>query len=445
MTDETYLADVADRLLARSKADQTEVLVTAADHALTRFANNAIHQNVSVRGRTLQVRAVLGRRVGVATANAFDEEDLDRVAAEALTVAEHQPPNPDFQSLPGPCTAPAVQAHDPAVAAYSPAARAEAVKAAIDRAAAAGATASGAFSTESSLLLVANSLGVRAAYPSTEVRFTTVVAAGDGSGYASGVAWRLGDVNVPALSARAVEKCLAGRGPQPLPAGRYTVVLEPEAVGELLMYLAYVGFGAKAFQEGRSFMARRIGQRITGENITIVDDGLDPAGLPMPFDFEGVPKQRVTLINHGVAESVVYDTVSGGKEGRPSTGHALPASSTMGPMPWNLAIAPGEASLEQMIAQTERGLLVTRFHYTNVAERTRAVLTGMTRDGTFLIENGAIAGPIKNMRYTESVLEAFKRVDLIGAQRERVEGLLGASLVPAMRIRDFNFSGTTDF
>jgi len=445
MPPRALLAEVAEKVLALSQADQTEVLITDGDSYLTRFANNTIHQNVGVRGRSVQVRAVAGRRVGVATANAFDDGDLKRVAGEALTVARHQPPNPDFVSLPGPKAAESVDAFDTATAESGPADRARAVAEVIARAESHGAVASGALSTEASELFIANSLGVACSYPSTEASFTTVVTADDGSGYASGLSWRLGDVDTAALGATAVKKALAGKAPRDVPAGAWTVVLEPQAVGELLMYLAYIGFGAKAFQEGRSFMSGRIGERITGETITIVDDGLDSAGLPIPFDFEGVPKQRVVLVNEGVAAGVVYDSLTAAKEGRESTGHALPASSTHGALPWNLQLAPGDSSLEAMIADTERGILVTRFHYTNVAERTRAVLTGMTRDGTFLIEGGRVVAPVKNLRYTESVLEAFARADLIGAERARVPGLLGASVVPAMRIHGFTFTGTTEF
>jgi PmbA protein len=445
MSDKRLLLDVARRVLALSKAEQTEVIVTQSASFLTRFANNVIHQNVGVSGRSVQVRSVLGKRVGVATANAFEEADLARVTAEALTVAQHQPQNPDFQSLPGPGAVAVVQAYDPAVAACAPQDRAQAVKAVIGRAEAAGAVAAGAYSTETSELLIVNSLGVESYHPSTDVQFRTVVTAGDGAGYAAALGWQLAQVDPAQRGERAVAKCLASRSLRDLPAGAYTVVLEPEAVGELVMYLAYIGFGAKAFQEQRSFMAGHIGQRITGDNVTIYDDGHDPAGVPMPFDFEGVPKQRVAIISSGVAEGVVYDSLTAAREGKTSTGHALPASSTIGPMPWNLHLAPGASSLEEMIAATDRGILVTRFHYTNVAEPTKAVLTGMTRDGTFLIEGGKVAAPVKNLRYTQSVLEAFARADLISRETERVEGLLGVSVVPAMRVREFNFTGTTQF
>ena len=212
--------------------------------------------------------------------------------------------------------------------------------------------------------------------------------------------------------------------------------------------MAYTGFSAVAMQEGRSFMVGKIGQQIVDSRVSIWDDGQDPRGLPLPFDFEGVPKQRVDLIEKGVARGVVYDSYRAGKEeGKSSTGHALPAPNTFGPFPMNAFFGPGDATLEEMIASTERGLYVTRFHYTRPVEPTKVVVTGMTRDGTFLIENGKIAYPVKNLRFTQSYLEALNQVDMIGKELRLLAGMggLARTAQPALKLGSFNFTGATEF
>jgi predicted Zn-dependent protease len=246
----------------------------------------------------------------------------------------------------------------------------------------------------------------------------------------------------------AVNKALRSRNPTELEPGVYAVILEEEAVGDMLFTLGFLGFGALALQEGRSFMSSRLGQKITGDNITIWDDGLDNRGLVLPFDFEGVPKQRVTLIENGIAKGVVYDSLTAGREvGKISTGHSLPAPNTMGPIPVNLFMAPGNATKEEILASTERGIWVSRFHYTNPVHPVQTILTGMTRDGTFLIENGEITRPLKNLRFTQSILDAFSEVDMLGKNLKTIKMEWGSfgCCVPAAKIHNFQFTGTTEF
>jgi predicted Zn-dependent protease len=206
--------------------------------------------------------------------------------------------------------------------------------------------------------------------------------------------------------------------------------------------------GALAMQEGRSFMCGRLGDKVAGDNITVWDDGYDLRGLALPFDAEGVPKQRVTLIENGVAKGVVYDSFTAGREeGQVSTGHSLPAPNNMGPIPINLFMAPGQASTRDMLASTERGIWVTRFHYTNPVDPVRAIFTGMTRDGTFLIENGQITRPLKNLRFTQGILEALSQADMLGAELKMIKSDYGnfSLCVPAAKINEFQFTGTTEF
>jgi predicted Zn-dependent protease len=359
-----------------------------------------------------------------------------------------QPENPEFRSLPGPLPISEVKGFSESTAHCTPAERARAVGTLCDAARAADLVASGAFKTVTLELGVANSLGTLAYYPLTYADINTVVMSESSAGYASALVMDVGDLDFEALGREAVEKCLHSQKPRTLPPGEYPVILEPYAVQDLLQMLAWTGLGAVGFHEGRSFMVGKIGQQIMDPRISLWDDGLDPAGLPWPFDFEGVPKQRVDLIEGGVARGVVYDSYRAGKEeGRTSTGHALPAPSAFGPIPTNLFLAPGEATLDEMIASTERGVYVTRFWYTRPVEPARVVITGMTRDGTFLIENGEIAHPVKNLRFTQSYLEALNQVAMIGRERKLLLGLgdIARDSVPALKLERFTFTGATEF
>jgi predicted Zn-dependent protease len=212
-------------------------------------------------------------------------------------------------------------------------------------------------------------------------------------------------------------------------------------VGDLIGFLGYMGFGGNAFNEGRSCFSGKLGERVCGESITIYDDGLDPSFMPLPFDFEGNPRRKVLLIEKGIARGVVHDRTTAKEAGVEPTGHATPPPGAWGPYPMHLKLAPGDATVEEMIASTERGLLVTRFHYTNIAHPLRTELTGMTRDGTFLIENGKLTRGVRNLRFTQSVLGALSNVEMIGRAPRIAEGCL----VPALKVRSFHFSGATEF
>jgi len=443
------LREIADRVLALSNADQTEVLIFSGDQYLTRFANNTIHQNVSETDVTVRVRAIFGQKTGVASGNDLSDAALRRIVESAETVARFQEDNPECPSLPQPRPIREVEgAFVEATAVCTPEERARGVAAICALARENGLQAAGAFSTALKETMVANSLGVSAYHCGTVAHIVTVVMGEDSSGYASDASIDIRVVNPEAIGRVAVDKALRSRNPTPIEPGTYTVILEEEAVADMLRTLGFLGFGALAVQEGRSFMNGRFGEKIAGDNITIWDDGYDPLGLPMPFDFEGVPKQRVTLIENGIARGVVYDTFTASREpGKASTGHGLPAPNTFGPIPLNLFMAPGQATKEQMLASTGRGIWVTRFHYTNPLHPVKTVLTGMTRDGTFLIEDGQLTRPLKNMRFTQSILEALGRAEMLGAARKLIASDWGgfAVCVPAAKIHEFRFTGATEF
>ena len=445
MLGEKKMHEIAKRVLSLSTAEQTEVIIMSEDSGLTRFANSYIHQNVAERNAELRVRTVEGKKIGVASINDLSPQALERVVERAVTIAKLQPENPDFISLPSPAPTAEVEAFDEATAAFSPEARARAVGVICRQAVDEGLVASGAFTTGASELAVANSLGVFAYHATTSADINTVVMSDDSSGFAEATAWKVGDINTEAMGREAVKKALQSRNPRDLPPGRYPVVLEEYAVADFMSMFSYLGFGALSVQEGRSFMIGNFGKKIVSEAISIWDDGLDPTGLPMPFDFEGVPRQRVDLIKEGVAEAVVYDSYTAGKEGKASTGHGLPSPNTFGPIPAHTFMAPGEASKEEMLASMERGLWVTRFHYTRPVHPKLVIITGMTRDGTFLVEKGEIAYPIKNLRFTQSYLEALANVEAVSRETRLQQNWFGGTRTPALKLAEFEFTGATEF
>lgn len=428
--------------LTASRADQTEVLLSASEQALTRYANNVIHQNVAETETAASVRAVVGKRVGVASSTDTSPEGLRQLADSAYQIARLAAADEDFKSLPAPVPYDGpTDFVDPETAAFGPEQRAEGVREVIAISDESACRAAGAFATGTTHFALANSLGVAAYQARTGAELTVLVASDNSSGYARAVAPRVAEINAASLGRVAAEKCRASANPREVDPGEYVVVLEPEAAGDMMMMLGLYCFGALAMQEGRSFMASEMGQQVCSDKISVWDDGHDPRGQRFAYDFEGVPKQRVDLIKDGVAAGVVWDSYTASKAGRQSTGHALPAPNSWGPMPINMFIGTGDSSLGEMVASIERGILVTRFHYTNMVHPIKTVFTGMTRDGTFLIENGQIAHGLKNLRFTQSILEALGSVSAISKDGKLTDYVWS----PSLQADRFTFSSGTEF
>mgnify|MGYP005852138187 FL=1 len=455
MLGEKRIHEITDSVLVRSTANETEVVILAEESALTRYANSAIHQNVSWSDAEARVRVAIEKRVGVATTNDLSSAALAAACTQATEMARLRPPNPQFPGLPAPTRLVPVAAFSEATAACTPERRADAIGAICRQATAAGLAAAGAFNTQIYEIAVANSHGLFAYFPTTRAELTVVVMSGDGSGYASALALSVDDIQPDALAAEAIARALKGRSPRDIAPGVYPVVLETYAVDDFLHMFTNMAFGALAFQEGRSFLAGRLGQPLMDPRVTIWDDGWDTKGLPLPFDFEGVPKSHVWLIERGIARGVVWDRYTAAREPKAdgahmmpiSTGHALPVPNLTGPLPSNLFFGPGDASREELIAGLDKGLLVTRFHYTRPVHPAQAVVTGMTRDGTYWVEKGEIAYPVKNLRFTQSYLQALNQVEAIGRETRLYRGVndWGADSVPALRLSGFNFTGVTEF
>ena len=435
---------ILDQALATSKAEQTEALILAHDVALTRFAQNVIHQNVSERDAILRLRAVVDNRIGVASGNNLSREGILALAERAVAIARLQPPDPDFPGLPRPQRYPQVKAFYESTATCSPDRRARLAGDVCLRAARMGLQAAGALETGVHVVAVANSNGLLAYHTYTAAEFSTVVMSEDSSGYGFALAGDLNQLALDEASQRAVGKAVRSHKPRPLTPGSYTVVLEPDATADILGSMGYTAFSATAVEDGSSFLRDRFGQQVLASSVTILDNGLNPATLPMPFDYEGVAKEPVQIIENGVAKAVVHDSYSAAKAGAHSTGHALPAPNPNGPFPGHLVLVPGSASLEELIAGVKRGLLVTRFHYTRTVHPLSVTVTGMTRDGTFFIENGEIAYPVRNLRFTQSYVEALGQPVTI-SREQRLCGEYGPYLAPAISIPEFRFTGVTEF
>lgn len=436
--------ELAARAVGLTGADQAEALVAAGRSGLTRFADNRIHQNVTEDDAQVSVRAVVGRRTGVASTNRLDAESLDACCTAAVAAARLAPEDPDFPGLPSPLPIEYRERAREATRTFGPEARARAVAEIVGVSTQHGLVAAGTVSVSDSRVAIANSLGMDAAQEVTEISATVLATgASGGSGWASFTGMDAGIFSPAALGETAVRTAVRSGAPATLEPGRYAVVLAPEAVNELLFMLAYAGFSAKAIAEGSSFMTGRLGEKVLSERVTIVDDALAPHAMGLTFDYEGVPKRRVPLIEKGVAVQAVTDSYWAARTGAENTGHALPAPNSLGPLPLNIEMTAGETAEEEMVTSVEHGVYVNRFHYVNIEDPVRALLTGMTRDGTFLIEEGRIGAPVKNLRFTQSAVEALSDVLAVGRDRRHVGERGGASYVPSLHLGGFAFTGQT--
>jgi PmbA protein len=437
------------KIVQESSADQTEAILLTEDSSLTRFAQSAIHQHVAERNGAVVLRVVLGKRIAVVTTNILSPSSLKRSVDRAISLARVQHPNEEFISLPAPKPIPQVETFSKNIDRLTPGRKVKAIRNLFKKVKEHGFEVSGAFSHGKVELAVVNSLGVEAHQDYSDLFFHLIVEGNGVTGYASFVSRDPGQFNIDSLADEAIGK-VSKEEPIKVDAEEYEVVLEPYAVSELLSFLGYLGFHALAVQEGRSFFCNEFGKRLVDEKVTIYDDGLDPEGLRIPFDFEGIPKQKVIFFEEGVVRGMTYDSFTGGREEKASTGHALLPPNTEGPIPINLLMRAGNSSIEEMVRSVRKGIYVTRFHYTNVVEPMKAVITGMTRDGTFLIEEGEIKAPIKNMRFTESILRALSRVTAISRDRRTCsEGtvysrrFMTGTVAPAIKVDGFNFSGVS--
>jgi PmbA protein len=441
--------DVARAALEAAGGD-AEAVAHSERSGLARFAGSEVHQPTLIENVVVTLRVVQGDRVGVATTNKVDDDGLAELAERATAAAASAPPDDTFPGLAPAAQPPTVDGYDEGTAALGPDDQARRAAAAID--AADDTPVFGFFTSAVSELAVASSTGLSVEQRMTDATALVVAAAEGCSGYAEQTSWRADELDPAAVTREATEKASRTKDAGELEPGVYRAVLEPYALADLLEYFSHDSLGALGLLEKRSYLSGRIGQRVLDEKLTIVDDPLDPNGLPKAFDFEGTPKRPVLLVEQGVARGVVWDrtTAARSDNGASTTGHAGPVESRdWGPLPYSLSVAPGEAeAVDELAELVGNGIYITRLHYLGVVDPRAGVVTGMTRDGTFRISNGRIGEPLVNLRFTVAVpdllAEVFgltRKASLVNAQNFYGERYPHGVLAPAVAAARFTITG----
>lgn len=442
--DSAHREALGKRVLALSDATQTEVMVASGKSELTRFSHNAVIQNVADSDISVRVRAIVGKRTGVATTNVLDDAALQDVVRNAIDMAKLSPEDPDLPELPaGGKTITPEGAYVEQTAHATPEQRAAMADDIFKTAETNGYWCAGYATTGASGITIVNSSGACASFDGTDAGVNVKMNAADSTGFAEGYDTDVTRIDAHTVGITSARKVRESASPRSVDPGPWTVILEPAAFGELFVYLAD-HFSAQSFDEGSSFLSDGLDKRYLGENVTVSDDYAHPLHPGMPFDYEGQPTQRLPLIESGIARNIVTDSYWAHKLRRPNTGHALPAPNAYGPQASHIVIAPGSKPVSELISETKRGLLITRFWYIRTVDQKKAIVTGMTRDGTFLIENGEIVGGVRNMRFNQSILEALNRCEFSNALH-RTGGYSYSLVAPAAKIEGFTFSSGTTF
>jgi PmbA protein len=459
--------DIFDRIRKLSSADEVEVLFSGGRFALTRFANNVIHQNVAEENYVVSVRAAFGKRTARAFTNKFDDESLRQVVRSAESLAKVQHPDddllpmPDARSADGTGEAPVstrtgASRYFDATAGITPELRAEGVKKIVSVADRHKLTTAGVFSSADALDGIFNSRGLSRWHTQTSAEVSITMLASDSSGWQKANSPNVANLDPLALAETAARKAVDSAHPREIPAGKYTVILEPAAVLDIVGFMFW-DYSGMAILDQRSFLTGRIGTKLFADNITIWDDVAHPLQTGSPFDGEGVQRQQVELVKNGIVKRVVYARATAERmkhsefkdQAGPidATGHGFPLPNEMGEMPLNIVFAPVDnpQTVEQMIASTERGVLVTRLWYIREVEPFEKMLTGMTRDGTFLVESGRVQGGVRNFRFNESLIHMLSNVDAMSVPVRACGEESFDMVVPAMRVKEFNFTEVTKF
>jgi predicted Zn-dependent protease len=459
MLTQFHAEQIFEKIKKFSTVDEIEVIFSSTDFSLTRFANNTIHQNVAEVNEAASIRVAFDGKTARATTNRFDDEGLKRAVQSAESIAKVQEPDPDFlpmaEASEGKGTAGPSRWSDQ-TAAITPGDRADGVGKIVAIAKKNKLVTAGIYSSAQTAEAVINSNGLSVYHRQTSAEVSITMLADSSSGWQKANSPDVRNVDPMRLAESAAQKARDSRSPQELPPGKYTVILEPAAVLDLVGFMFW-DFGGQAILDQRSFLNNRIGTKLFGENITIVDDVADPLQSNAPFDGEGVHRQRVSLVEKGVIRNIVYARSTAAKMRKSEykdkvgeirvTGHGFPLPNEMGEAPTNIVfVTPGnEQTVEQMIAGTERGILITRLWYIREVDPYEKILTGMTRDGTFLLEGGKVKHGLLNFRFNQSLIEMLNSVESIG-KAVRASGEEAFDMVvPAMKIRGFNFTEVTKF
>jgi PmbA protein len=459
--------EIFDRIKKFSSADETEVLFSGSDFALTRFANNTIHQNVADENHSVSVRTVFGGRTARASTNKFDDDSLRRVVESSEALAKVQHPDPDLLSMPdsqeaagspskGVQSTQVPSRHFEQTAAITPQLRAAGVKKIVEVARKHKLTTAGIFSSSESVEGIFNSRGLTDWHTQTLAEVSITMLGADSSGWQKANSPDLAKLDPLALADIAAKKALDSAHPAEVPAGKYAVILEPAAVLDIVGFMFW-DYSGTAILDERSFLSGRIGSQLFGENITIWDDVTHPLQTGSPFDGEGMRRLTLPLVENGVVKRVVYARGTAARMKKSefkdkvgpveATGHGFALPNEIGEMPLNIVFAAPQnlQTLDQMIASTERGVLVTRLWYIREVDPYEKIVTGMTRDGTFLVENGKVQRGLRNFRFNQSLIHMLSGVEAMSVPVRSSGEESFDMVVPAMKVRDFNFTEVTKF
>jgi predicted Zn-dependent protease len=438
--DEDRARSVLSGLVARAPAPETEASLAVNRLESTRFAEGEITQSLSEENVALSFRAAHGRRTARMTTDRLG--DAARTLAACSELARAQPEDLQLLPLPDPQAPAPFDRYREATANLPPRARAEAIRQMVAEAEGRGLRLAGVYANGESLQSLANTRGLFASHRESQVEFSVTALSPTSSGWAKATDTNAARLDVAALARSAMDKADAGREKKEIEPGTYTAILEPSAVTDLFGFL-FFEWGGQAVREQRSFLSERMGEALFGENIHICDDVFDARQGGPPWDGEGVPRQKVVLVERGVAKNLVYSRASAAQAGARATGHGFPLPNEMGEMPANIVMQGGPTRLEDMIAATRRGILVTRFWYVREVDPMSKLLTGMTRDGTFLIEDGRVRHALKDLRFNQGLLEMLRSVSALGPS-VRASGEEGFDMVvPPMAVEGFRFAEST--
>jgi len=461
MLNKERAGDIFDRVRKYSTADEVEVLFYGGKSALTRFANNTIHQNVAEENYGVSVRTAFDGRTARATTNKFDNESLKRVVQASEALAKVQQPDSDLLPMPNAgegarATQSLPSRHFEQTAAVTPEQRAHSVSKIVSIATNHKLTAAGIFSSSESVEGIFNSHCLSDWHTQTSSEISITMLAANSSGWQKANSPDVANLNAQALAETAAKKGLESAHPREIPAGKYTVILEPAAVLDMVGFM-FFDFGGLAILDQRSFLNNRVGTKLFGDNINICDDVVHPLQSGAPFDGEGVWRHRVSLVENGVVKRLVYARATAEKMRSSEykdkvgiiepTGHGFPIPNEMGEAPMNIVFAAPKDSktIDQMVASTEHGVLVTRLWYIREVDPYEKILTGMTRDGTFYVQDGKIRHGIRNFRFNESLIHMLSNVEEMGTPVRASGEESFDMVVPAMKVKEFNFTEVTKF
>jgi PmbA protein len=460
MLTEERIQDIFSRIKKFSSADGVEAIIGGGSSALTRFANNTIHQNVAEEGYVVSIRVALDHKTARASTNKLDDESLKRAVQSAEQIARVQESDPDLLPLATPDEAKQakpVQRHFAQTAAIKPEDRAAAVEQIVAVAKQHNQTTAGIYSTSEHLEALVNSRGVMHVHRQTSSEVSITMLAPDSSGWQKANSPNVANLNPKHLAEIAAEKASRSAHPREVQPGKHTVVLEPAAVLDLLGFM-FFDFGGTALLEQRSFLNNRIGKKLFGENVTIYDDVYHPLQSGAAFDGEGIPRQCITLVEKGIVKNLVYSRATAQKMRKSElasqlgkinpTGHGFPLPNEIGDAPMNIVVEGGNKdaqTVDQMVTSTERGILVTRLWYIREVDPYEKILTGMTRDGTFLIENGKLVSGVRNFRFNQSLVDMLQNVAALGTSVRASGEESFDMVVPPMKVNNFNFTEITKF